>query len=186
MGHLEACAGLAAVIKAILCLERGKIPPQMHFDKPNPKIDFHNVEIPTEMMDWPSSRDGMRRAAINTFGAGGTNGHAIIEKYNGEPSQDQVLERPWLFKVSAMNTFALKRLSVRYADHVESNSPNLQDLAYTTLSRRSTMKQCMFFTASTLGEAVQRLRTEGFPEYTIGDRGTKKSIMVFTGQGAQW
>ena len=81
IGHLEACAGLAGIIKTVECLERGEIPPQMHFINPNSNINFQRVRVPTVMVDWPSSPDGIRRAAVNTFGAG------VIP-----PSQNPVLD----------------------------------------------------------------------------------------------
>lgn len=59
-------------MKTILCLEKGKIPAQMHFVNPNPNIDFRRVRIPVSLMDWPGPEQAVRRAAINTFGAGGT------------------------------------------------------------------------------------------------------------------
>ncbi|KAI4170959.1 MAG: hypothetical protein LQ343_004617 [Gyalolechia ehrenbergii] len=78
IGHLEGASGLAGVIKTILALERGIIPPNIWFNKANPKIpmDEWNIRIPTEAVDWPS---GLRRASVNSFGYGGTNGHAIID-----------------------------------------------------------------------------------------------------------
>lgn len=79
IGHLEAVAGLAGVIKSVLMLERGMIPPNIHFHNPNPKIKFDewNIKIPTELTRWP--KDGLRRISINSFGYGGTNAHAIID-----------------------------------------------------------------------------------------------------------
>ena len=71
IGHLESAAALASIIKTVECLERGKIPAQMHFNNPNPKIDFNNTHVPVCMIDWPKSGCGVRRAGVNTFGAGG-------------------------------------------------------------------------------------------------------------------
>src|ERR1700693_1489294 len=79
IGHLEAASGLAGVLKTALCLEHGLIPAQMHFQVPNPAANFDHIFIPTSAADWPASRDGIRRAAVNCFGAGGTNGHCVLE-----------------------------------------------------------------------------------------------------------
>ncbi|KAL8995313.1 MAG: hypothetical protein Q9169_004917 [Polycauliona sp. 2 TL-2023] len=78
IGHLEGAAGLAAVIKTVLALEKGIIPPNLWFDKANPRIpmDELNIRVPTAATEWPS---GLRRASVNSFGYGGTNGHAIID-----------------------------------------------------------------------------------------------------------
>ncbi|KAL7905029.1 putative polyketide synthase [Trichoderma velutinum] len=79
IGHLEAASGLAGVIKSVLMLEHGIIPPNIHFRNPNPMIDFENwnIQIPTQLMKWPSQ--GTRRISINSFGYGGTNAHAILD-----------------------------------------------------------------------------------------------------------
>ncbi|KAI1084243.1 hypothetical protein F5B20DRAFT_576378 [Whalleya microplaca] len=79
IGHLEAGAGLAGLVKAIYALEKGQIPPNIWFEKPNPKIDLERwgLAVPTEVLPWPS--DGLRRASINSFGYGGTNAHCILD-----------------------------------------------------------------------------------------------------------
>lgn len=80
VGHLESSSALAAIMKTILCLEKRKIPAQMHFVDPNPNINFQNVRIPVGLIDWPGSEQAVRRAAINTFGAGGTTKTPKIER----------------------------------------------------------------------------------------------------------
>ncbi|KAK3324470.1 fatty acid synthase S-acetyltransferase [Cercophora scortea] len=78
IGHLEGASGIAGLIKATLVLEHGVIPPNIWFEKPNPKIDPEwNLKFPTEPMLWP--QDGLRRASVNSFGYGGTNTHAILD-----------------------------------------------------------------------------------------------------------
>lgn len=84
VGHLEAAAALAGLVKTVLALEHAQIPPQMHFSTPNQKIDFSSVIIPAGSVHaWPSVRrpGEPRRAAINSFGFGGTNGHAVLEEF---------------------------------------------------------------------------------------------------------
>ncbi|KAH7310724.1 hypothetical protein B0I35DRAFT_439590 [Stachybotrys elegans] len=79
VGHLEGGAGLAGIVKAILILEKGIIPPVALFEKLNPDIDaeFYNLHVPTTCVPWPSS--GVRRVSVNSFGMGGTNAHAILD-----------------------------------------------------------------------------------------------------------
>jgi acyl transferase domain-containing protein len=79
LGHLEGCAGLAGLIKTVLVLENGKIPPPAGFQKPNPrlKLDEWHVALPTELVTWPNS--GLRRASVNSFGYGGANAHVVID-----------------------------------------------------------------------------------------------------------
>ena len=184
IGHTESCAALAGLIKTIECLERGQIPSQMHFTNPNPKINFQNVQIPTELLGWPEGN--IRRAAVNTFGAGGTNGHAVLEHYPRATPKVCTGNGPWLYKISANDPCALKRLSRKYADYVETKLPNLHDLAYTLLSRRSNLNSSLFFTASTHGELVDKLRADDLKIRESGKPFEMNVVFIFTGQGAQW
>ncbi|KAK3319476.1 putative polyketide synthase [Cercophora scortea] len=79
IGHLEAAAGIASIIKAVLMLETGLIPPNINFNKPNPNIqwDKWNVRVPTQLTPWPT--DGVRRISVNSFGYGGSNAHAVLD-----------------------------------------------------------------------------------------------------------
>ncbi|POR33277.1 Polyketide synthase [Tolypocladium paradoxum] len=80
IGHLEGAAGVAGMIKGVLVLEHGKIPPNINFESGNPDIDFESwkVKVPRSVMDWPL--DGTRRVSVNCFGFGGTNAHVIMDE----------------------------------------------------------------------------------------------------------
>ncbi|PVH82728.1 polyketide synthase [Cadophora sp. DSE1049] len=79
IGHLEGCAGIAGVVKGVLMLEKGMIPPNIYFENVNPKIDLDawHIKIPQSVTPWPT--DGLRRVSINCFGFGGTNAHIILD-----------------------------------------------------------------------------------------------------------
>ncbi|KAI1376577.1 hypothetical protein F4677DRAFT_418954 [Hypoxylon crocopeplum] len=79
IGHLEAGAGIAGLVKAVYALEKGQIPPNIWFEKANPKLNLEKwgLAVPTELLPWPT--DGLRRASINSFGYGGTNAHCILD-----------------------------------------------------------------------------------------------------------
>ncbi|KAF9760641.1 hypothetical protein IL306_004227 [Fusarium sp. DS 682] len=81
IGHTEPVSGLASLIKVVLALEHGVIPPSMNFQKPNAKLNLAawNFKVPQQLEPWPSNTDGTRRASINNFGYGGTNAHVIVE-----------------------------------------------------------------------------------------------------------
>lgn len=84
IGHTEGAAGLAGLLKVVLAMQNESIPKNMHFDSLNPGVlpFYHNLHIPTQAFDWPSPPEGQpMRASVNSFGFGGTNGHAIVEKY---------------------------------------------------------------------------------------------------------
>ena len=159
----------------------------MNFKNPNPKIDFQNVKIPTQMMSWPRMKEGTRRAVVNTFGAGGTNGHAVLEAYpRGLPETPILERRPFLFKISAADGVALKLTSLKFAEYVEASKPVLRDLAHTMLACRSTLKKSMIFTAESHQEVVAALRRDNHSVYVKLSDVRKELIFVFTGQGAQW
>ena len=189
IGHLEACAALVGIVKVVECLERGLIPPQMHFVNPNPRINFENVTVPTSIMSWPRLTCGIRRAAVNSFGFGGTNGHVVLDHYPVESRIREMSGRPFLFKVSAANEWSLGALAVSYADYVGSRKPCLSKLAHTLLARRSTLKKSIFLTASSHSELLDKLRSwKDGPKLTPArtDPRTQKIGFIFTGQGAQW
>ena len=82
IGHLEAGAGLAGLLKSVLSLEHGVIPPSLNFKNPNPRLrlDEWNLKVPTALIPWPSDgSSSLRRASINSFGYGGSNAHCIID-----------------------------------------------------------------------------------------------------------
>ena len=81
IGHLDVAAGVAGLIKAALVLARGEIPPSLHFERPNPNIDFASSPFFVNTKPSPFPRNGVpRRAAVSSFGIGGTNAHAVLEE----------------------------------------------------------------------------------------------------------
>ena len=188
VGHLEACAALIGIIKAVESLERGLIPPQLHYSTPNPKINLDTIAIPTSTRSWPRTRNGVRCAAVNSFGFGGTNGHLVLESFPTVPSEQVSQLRHFLFKISAANEISLAALAESYADYIDRQRPSLSDLAYTLLARRSTMKRVMFLTASSHDELIEKLRNwNGTAKVMTWRPSLEPRIgFVFTGQGAQW
>jgi acyl transferase domain-containing protein len=188
VGHLEACAALVSIIKVVESLERGLVPPQLHYSTPNPKIKLDSTVIPTSTTSWPRSRNGVHRAAVNSFGFGGTNGHVVLEAVPIVVSEPVSLDRPFLFKVSAVNETSLAALANSYADYIDRRRPVLGDLAYTLLARRSTFKRTLFLTSSSHGELIEKLRTWNDTSKLLTRRPSSNPRIgfVFTGQGAQW
>ncbi|MBW7474090.1 type I polyketide synthase [Paenibacillus oenotherae] len=84
IGHTESAAGIAGLIKAVLCLKHKQIPPNLHFDEPNPAIPFEDwkIRVPLELQPWPQHQ-GAAAAAVNSFGYGGTNAHVIVREAIG-------------------------------------------------------------------------------------------------------
>ncbi|KAL9609780.1 MAG: hypothetical protein Q9167_005476 [Letrouitia subvulpina] len=189
VGHLEACAAIVGVIKTVECLERGQIPAQKHFINPNPNVNFTSINIPTSLINWPPTKNGIRRAAVNSFGFGGTNCHAVLEYFPLTAPVSRETSRPFLFKISAASEFSLQRLATIYADYVSTSQPTLDRLAYTLFVRRSTLKKSLFLIATNHGDFVEKLRSCQTGSTRIYSRVSlpSQSIgFVFTGQGAQW
>ncbi|KAK4508763.1 hypothetical protein PRZ48_002502 [Zasmidium cellare] len=92
IGHTEATSGLAGVMKAVLVVEKGLIPPNANFERPNPAIDLDrlNVKVPTEVTEWPQGVP--RRVSVNNFGFGGANAHVIIEAFDSNDVRMRPLE----------------------------------------------------------------------------------------------
>jgi acyl transferase domain-containing protein/SAM-dependent methyltransferase len=161
IGHLEAVAGLAGLIKATLALQHGQIPPNLHFREPNPYIPWDKlaIDVPTSLTPWPTN-DGSRLAAVSSFGFSGTNAHAILEAAPVPEPQKTDPERPLhLLVLSARSTTALHSLVGRY-DQWLAQRPQLDpaDICFTAGSGRSHFSHRLAIQAADIGTMRTRLR----------------------------
>src|SRR5690606_30933818 len=117
LGHLEAAAGVAGLVKAALSLEHGEIPPHLHFTTPNPHIawDALPVAVPTRRTTW-DVREGPRRAGVSSFGFSGTNAHVVLEEAPASGVTARPADRADLLVLSAPNGDALRALAARFPD----------------------------------------------------------------------
>ncbi|HEX3587142.1 MAG TPA: type I polyketide synthase, partial [Candidatus Angelobacter sp.] len=132
IGHLNAAAGVAGLIKTILALENGYIPPSLNFRQANPKIPFERgpFRVNHTLTPWPESNKP-RRAGVSSFGIGGTNVHMILEEApEAKPSEPA---KPWqLMVISARSRQALERATDQLAAHLsEHREQNFADVAFT-------------------------------------------------------
>ncbi len=134
VGHMNAAAGIAGLIRAVLALEHGTIPPTVGFERPNPQVDFGPFHVPAQATPWPADLSP-RRAGVSSFGLGGTNVHAVLEEApEREPSGPS---RPWqLLTLSARTPTALAAQAERLADRLEAGELNLADVAFTLQAGR--------------------------------------------------
>ncbi|HYG62915.1 MAG TPA: type I polyketide synthase, partial [Thermoanaerobaculia bacterium] len=136
VGHLEVAAGVAGLIKTALALEHRQIPPSLHYEKPNPRIDFESSPfyVATQLTGWQS--DGPRRAGVSSFGIGSTNAHVIMEE--PPPAVPVTPSRPWqLLLLSARSEPALNTMTANLARRLESlTDTDLPDAAYTLQTGR--------------------------------------------------
>ena len=91
LGHLEGAAGIAGLIKTVLSLRRGKIPATVHFQNPNPHIDFPGgrLGVVDEVTRWPAGEHRPARAGVSAFGFGGTNAHAVLEQWREQDEEER-------------------------------------------------------------------------------------------------
>ena len=200
IGHAESAAGIAGLIKAIQVVGHGKIPPNLHFETPNPEIPFDKmcIKIPTQLEDWPNP-EARRLACVSSFGYGGTNAAAVLEA-PPQITPDKTLpagddEEPVLavIPISARNRSALKDLAKRYADYLE-EQPDISwnDLLHTLSHRRSQFKHRAAFLASnatTLQQSLSEFAQDGMPSgASTGDASSDAALpltFVYTGMGPQ-
>ncbi|NEQ08206.1 MAG: SDR family NAD(P)-dependent oxidoreductase [Moorea sp. SIO4E2] len=186
IGHSDTAAGVAGLIKTVLALKHKQIPPSLHFETPNPKIDFTNSPfyVNTKLSEWKTN-DNPRRAGVSSFGIGGTNAHIILEEAPlGQRIPDEIQsKRPYqLLVLSAKTSSALETATSNLGTHLTQN-PNLDlaDVAYTlSVGRRAFAHRC-FLVCSQLDEAISAHVIRG---YTTTSK--RPFIFMFSGQGAQY
>jgi acyl transferase domain-containing protein/NAD(P)-dependent dehydrogenase (short-subunit alcohol dehydrogenase family)/acyl carrier protein/SAM-dependent methyltransferase len=157
IGHATVAAGIAGLIKAVLCVETGLVPPMPHFRQPNPRIDLGATPffINRETVSWP--RPGLRRAAVSAFGFSGTNAHVVLEQAPPAPAPAPGTS-PVLIPVSSRTGTALAR-AVRNLARVlrRSDAPALADVAHTLILGRQPMPERAAFVAGDLADLVRQL-----------------------------
>lgn len=199
MGHLEAAAGVAGVIKLVLSLQAKLIPPHLHLKTPNPHIawDAMPIEVPQTVMAWPTEK---RIAGISSFGMSGTNAHIIMAEgpVTEQPVND--VERPLhLFTLSAKSDEALRAYVQRYAELLASDAaPELANLCYTSNVGRNDFSHRLSIATASLTRLEQQLaayidhridnrEVVGLSQGTVSaGQAVPKIAFLFTGQGAQY
>lgn len=142
IGHLEAAAGMASIIKTVLALENKIIPPHLHFENLNSHINWAGIpfKIPSEPMPWPI-QEGEPCAGVSSFGMSGTNVHIILQSYTNpleELSNEN--ERPHIFTISAKSKNALEALAKRYLILLDNQKISLEHICYTVATFRDHFK----------------------------------------------
>ncbi len=132
IGHLEAGAGMAGLIKAVQCLQHGEIPPHLHLRQPTPHLAWDEVAlaVPTAPTPWPAS-DRPRRAAVSSFGFSGTNAHAVLEAPPPPPARNRPPPGAVALPISARSPAALDELAEALARWLEAEPRDLADVAFT-------------------------------------------------------
>lgn len=192
-GHLEAAAGIAGLMKVVLSLSHGRIPPHLHVERPTPHVDWDAVPVRISTGGGVLSSDsGPRRAGVSAFGFSGTNAHVIVES----PPEAAVPEgadrrEAELITLSARTPEALRSLAARVADRVRGDGDaGLPDLALTLTTGRSPMAYRAAVVAGDADEMAAALvgiadgPADGIGHVRGGPAG--RVAFLFTGQGAQY
>jgi len=204
MGHLETAAGIVGLIKGLLVLKHGQIPANLHFETPNPNIDFDKLKmrVNTALEPLPGT-PGKRMVGVNSFGFGGANAHVILEevssKAHASPSK-MPEERSWPIVLSARSEDSLKGTALRLAawleekSHANGHSPVLPDLVYTLGVRRNHHQYRLGVVANSMTELIQELDAFGVKgespkvstSFTPRPETAPRIAFVMSGQGPQW
>jgi acyl transferase domain-containing protein/acyl carrier protein len=189
IGHLEAAAGIAGLIKVVLALRHGVIPRNLHFHSMNPGIALTDtpIRVATERVAWPADPDG-RVASVSSFGFGGTNSHVVLEEAPAPADVARFPAPPVLLVLSAKTEGALRELQGRYATMLEANrETDVGDICYTACVGRSHFHHRSAVMAQTryqLKDRLSRLAAAPVAARPRLNRGTKPAFL-FTGEGSQ-
>ena len=196
LGHLEAASGIAGLIKAVLAVQRGHIPANLHFENPNPHIPFENLrlKVVAEPTDWPST-GRPRRAGVSSFGFGGTNAHVVVEQ---APVPDHVaLEPAPVVSTLVISGKTPERVALTagvLADWMDGDRPDvgLTDVAHTLNHHRARHKHFATVCARDRLQAVVGLQALAAGQTKVGVVGAHQGpvgagrVFVYSGQGSQW
>jgi acyl transferase domain-containing protein/thioesterase domain-containing protein len=187
IGHLDAAAGVAGLIKTVLALKHKQIPPSLHFEKPNPKIDFDNSPfyVNRSLSEWKTNGTP-RRAGISSFGIGGTNAHMILEE--APPQEDSGKSRPWqLLVLSAKTHSALETATAKLAEQLKQQPDlNLADVAYTLQVGRRAFPHRRTVVCRGVEDAIAALEDPKRALANIQETSTRPVAFMFTGLGSHY
>jgi acyl transferase domain-containing protein/NADPH:quinone reductase-like Zn-dependent oxidoreductase/SAM-dependent methyltransferase/acyl carrier protein len=204
LGHLETAAGIAGLLKAMLALKHGQIPPSLHFATPSPHIDFAKLKlrVPIQLEPFPNGT-AERIAGVNSFGFGGANAHVILAEPPPRQSEKSFALPgcgPWPVMLSARSETSLRNsaanLSAWITEHADANgsSPVLPDLTYTLGVRRNHHPHRLTLVTSGWAELAEELdafaKTGESPRirvaFTARQEQTPRIGFIMSGQGPQW
>ena len=190
LGHLDAAAGMASIIKLILCFEHNTLVPTLHFNSPNLQMDLSNSPfyVMDRLTEWKPGPTP-RRAGVSAFGVGGTNAHVVLEE--APPVERSSGSRPWqLLTLSAKSASALDTATANLANHARLHMDiGLADAAYTLSVGRAAFKHRRFVVCQdNIANAIQEIETSlTLPQEPGIEEELEKSIVfMFPGQGTQY
>ncbi|HCA87745.1 MAG TPA: polyketide synthase [Streptomyces sp.] len=199
IGHLDSAAGVAGLIKTVLAVEHGLLPPSLHFERPNPRISLEDSPfyVNTELQPWPEE-DGPRRAGVSSFGLGGTNAHLILEQSPRAARQEEPGDgaaqpadgAEQLLVLSAKSPEALESATDQLHDHLSAHPElSLADVAFTLQHGRRAFAHRRTMVCASVDEALQALdaRDDGRLHTASAPEAAHRPVaFMFTGFGTQF
>jgi polyketide synthase 5 len=196
-GHAQSASGPLGLMKAILALQHGVVPQNLHFERlPDSLAPIQTqLFVPQVTTPWPTNGGHPRRASVSSYGFSGTNVHAVVEQAPVVPTSDETTtppaEGPWVFPLSSTSADALRRTAARLADWVDAhaNEVTSTDLGYTLARRRAHRPVRTSVTANDLPEltaALRELAADDIPYEPAAGRDDLGPVWLFSGQGSQW
>jgi thioester reductase-like protein len=191
IGHTDAAAGVASVIKTVMVLENRQIPPTVHFQQPNLEVDFKSgpFYVSPGLCPFPEGVSP-RRAGVSSFGIGGTNAHIVLEE--APPATAATRSRSWqLLTISTKTSAALQAASDRLKCHLETHpQADLADIAYTLHAGRTPFDHRRIVVCRDHAEAIQQLQNQGLEVQSRAGKVISpehlRTAFLFPGGGAQY
>ncbi len=197
IGHCEAAAGVAGLIKVALALKHAEIPASLHFQEPNPHIPFDELPIRVQTKPGPwSSESGPPLAGVSSFGFGGTNAHVVLQAGTSSPTEHRkasAVASCYLLPLSARSSEALQAVARTYEQFLATSELSLHDICYSASARRSHNDYRLAVTGNSSDQLVEGLaaflKNETRAGLSSGHKALairSKLVFVFSGQGSQW
>ena len=202
LGHLEAAAGIAGLIKAALCVQHEEIPPSLNFEEPSPDIplDELRLRVQTDHEPWPEGSATV--AGVSSFGIGGTNCHVVLDSApDSRPARQRVtpegpfsIPTPLPFALSAKGTGALREGARRLATQLEGDDGlRVEDVGFSLATTRAALSHRAVVIGEDREQLLDGLRSlaDGAPAAHVVEGGVDPEaapapVFVFPGQGGQW
>ena len=197
IGHMEAAAGIAGLLKVLLAMQHQQIPANLNFKSPNPEIPFEELKLKVNHINsnWGTKDGESKKAGVNSFGWGGTNAHAVIEEYISsvpikEEAQDLKTDT-LLLCLSAKSESALKIYAKNYSERIEKaqSDTEVAALCSATIINKPKLNYRTSIVGSNKEELLENLRIfyeEGENITPVKITGAAKVVFIFPGQGSQW
>lgn len=198
IGHLDSAAGIAGLIKVVLSLQHRTLAPSLHFEQPNPRIDFEHSPfyVVDKLTPW-QVEDGPRRAGVSSFGIGGTNAHVVLEEAPAprevEPAEARGERTHHVLALSARSDAALRQLASQYLEHLRNTDAPLADVCFSANTGRACFDHRLALVASErdamaslLEAAARQEERPGIAHGVLAPKQSPKVAFLFSGQGSQY